>query len=833
MPAQTADVETKTWVRSGVLRATYRLQLTPNFTMHDAAEVVPYLAALGVSHVFCSPVLQAAAGSTHGYDVVDHSAVNPELGGDEGLAALRSAVEQHGLALMIDIVPNHMAVGPRANRQWWDVLRLGRTSRFADWFDIDWDASDGKVLVPVLGGTVQEELSAGSLRIADGADGPELAYYDHRLPLAPESLDSLDSPGSGVDLAATAALLDEQHYRLADWHASAQELNYRRFFDIDTLAGLRVEDDAVFDATHARILQMVADGTVEALRLDHPDGLRDPAGYFRRLRTATGGCWTVVEKILEPGEDLPATWACDGTTGYDHMAMAGGLFVDPHAKEVLESGFAAFTGERRSYDEIARASKRDVLAEVLAADVRRVTANAVAVLDADANGPVDPDDVRRAVVALATHFDVYRTYVDRGPASAADAAVVHRAAAAARIEPGVSAATVDGLTAALLAEPIRSDDADGRAAEFRARFQQFTGPVMAKSVEDTTFYRYVPLVSLNEVGSHPGHFGVGVDDYHRHARHIAEHWPRSMNASTTHDTKRSEDVRSRISLLSEMPERWVSVVDEWRGINAGAWHGVEPDPTMELLLYQTMVGAHPLPADRAVAYMEKASREAKLRTSWLGPDPAFDAALARFTAEVAEHGPFLEALGQFCEPLLVPGRMASLAMVVLKLTAPGVADIYQGCETWTDSLVDPDNRRRVDYAARRQLLETVTSDPTPPTVELGADPAGAAKLWLTHALLDLRARRPASFEGAEADYRPLTVSGAAARSVVAAGRGDDVVSVVGVRPLRLARDGWGDTAVELPPGRWVDIVERRPAQGVARLADHAARYGATVFERSA
>lgn len=819
------------WVSTSVPRATYRLQLSPSFTLNDAAAIVSYLAELGVSHVFCSPLLQATAGSTHGYDVVDHSVVNAELGGDAGLAALRGAADEHGLAVMVDIVPNHMAVGARANRQWWDVLRRGMASPFANWFDIDWEAGGGKVLVPILGGSPADELAAGGLRVADGPDGAELAYYDHRLPLTDGSLTAFG--GSGREATVTQALIDAQHYRLADWHAAAQQLNYRRFFDVNTLAGLRVEDESVFDATHARIVQWVADGVVDALRVDHPDGLRDPAGYLRRLRDVTGGCWTVVEKILEPGEQMPIAWACDGTTGYDHMAMAGGLFVEPAARGILESGFAAFTGERRSYPAIVEASKGDVLDEVLGSDLRRITTHAVAVCAGDPRAAAtDRDDVRRAVAALAVHFDVYRTYVVDPPASSFDASVIERAAAASRADPGVSVGVVDVLEAALLGTSGAHVD-PAAAGEWRARFQQFTGPVMAKSVEDTAFYRYAPLVSVNEVGSHPGHFGVRVEDYHRHARGVAERWPRSLNASTTHDTKRSEDVRARISLLSEMPDVWNRTVVAWQQMNVAAWHATTPDPTMELLLYQVMVGAHPLPRERAVSYMAKASREAKQRTSWLGPDPAYDDALARFTAEVVEHPSFLDALAAFCAPLLVPGRMASLAMLVLKLTAPGVADIYQGCETWTDSLVDPDNRRPVDYATRRALLDQVGGSDRPPTTGLADDDAGANKMWLTHALLALRTRCEASFEGETAGYEPLSARGMSADAVVAARRGADVVSVVGVRPLRTAAEGWGDTVIELPPGRWADIVEGRDAAGAVRLGDHAGRYGATVFERQA
>ncbi len=820
--------------------ATYRLQLSAAFTLDDAADLVPYLADLGVSHVFCSPILRATDGSTHGYDVVDHAVIGDEVGGDAGLESLSAAARRHGLGVMVDIVPNHMAVGMRANRQWWDVLRNGRGSPFAGWFDIDWDAGDGKVLAPILGGLLADEVAAGNVRVVAGPDGPELAYYDHRLPIDPQSwsADAGDVESGRIDLggegaAATAALLDAQHYRLADWHAAAEELNYRRFFDVDTLAGLRVEDPTVLAATHARILEWVADGNVDALRIDHPDGLRDPAGYLRRLHPATNGCWTVVEKILEPGEMLVPTWACDGTTGYDHMAMAGGLFVDPASKAPLEAGFGAFTGERRSYDEIVLAAKADVLADVLGADLRRVTACAVRVCSGDPRTSelLSGELVSGAVAALARNFDVYRAYVVAGPASPEDAAVIARAVSAARAEPGVATAIVDVLADALVADlPLSAEAAD----EFRARFQQFTGPLMAKSVEDTAFYRYVPLVSLNEVGSDPRHFGSTADAYHAHARHIAEHWPLSLNATSTHDTKRSEDVRARISLLSEMPDRWFTAVNGWRQLNAGAWHGATADPTMELLLYQVLVGAHPLPVDRAVAYMAKASREAKARTSWLAPNSGYDATLERFTAEVVDHPPFQESLVEFCEPLLVPGRIASLAMVVLKLMAPGVADIYQGCETWTDALVDPDNRRPVDYDGRRALLATVMAGhagPAGPGVELADDRAGATKLWLTRTLLGLRARRPAAFAGPAATYRSLTASGAGAATVVAAQRGTDVISVVGTRPLAFVAAGWGDTTIELPTGRWTNLVDGTSAEGRARLADHAARYGATVFER--
>jgi (1->4)-alpha-D-glucan 1-alpha-D-glucosylmutase len=823
-----------------VPRSTYRLQLTPTFTLADAAEVVPYLAHLGVTHVYCSPFLQAAPGSTHGYDVVDHGQVNAELGGSEGFTALCRVATAHGMQLLIDIVPNHMAVGGRENAAWWDVLRLGSDSPYASWFDIDWEAGGGRVLTPILGGRYGSELVSGNLRVEARGATAEVVYFQHRLPVSPQS-EALLGDRSEATLAALnhepAALhrfLHAQHYRLAYWRNATEELNYRRFFDVNTLAGIRVEEPEAFEESHRLPLQWVREGLVHGLRVDHPDGLRDPQAYLQRLRNESGGVWVLVEKITEPGEELPVSWACDGTTGYDFMRLATGVMVDSDSAAEMIGAYEAFTATAGPYAEIAAASKHFVLTNVLAADVSRVARLADRICRGDAHtADYAEREVRAAVEALVVAFPVYRTYATAAGATPGDAAIVAAAGREAARRDGIDPALI-GVLVDALTSPAAHDPAQ---LEFRARFQQLTGPAMAKSIEDTAFYRYLPLVALNEVGSDPAQFGVSVDEFHTRMAAMAASWPDTMLGSSTHDTKRSEDVRARIALLAEMPGTWTAAAGSWQHGNEAKWGSTDPDRGMEYLLYQTLVGSHPLPADRAVAYMAKASREAKQRTSWLSPDVEYDVGLEAFVRSVLADHEFTANVAEFCAQLAVPGRISSLAQLVLKLTAPGVPDIYQGSELWTDSLVDPDNRRAVDYAERAVLLHSLDPDSPGGLPALAADQVGVSKLWLTARLLALRKARPLAFDGPAATYAEVQLAGRDRHIGLAYRRGDDVVAVVPVRPVHVYGMGWGDTSIVLPPGRWRNIFESGdgPAEvgldSEIGLAGTTTRFGSAVFVR--
>ena len=771
--------------------STYRLQLTPDFGFDAAAEVVPYLAGLGVSHVYCSPWLQSTSGSRHGYDVTDHRHINPELGGAGGLFRLRAACDAAGLAIVLDIVPNHASVAApeSANPAWWEVLRDGRKSRFAGWFDIDWASRDnpGKILVPVLGSSVADCIDAGELVV----EGDRLRYYDHVLPLA-----------AGTEELPLLELLEAQHWRLCHWRVGGEELNYRRFFDVTTLAGLRVEDPEVFAATHREILTSVADGTVTGLRVDHPDGLSDPQGYLARLSEASRGCWIVVEKILEADEQLPAEWACHGTTGYDALNRITGVFVDPRGEEPLTRLYDEITGADSRWPTVAKAGKREVLSSVLAAELNRLSELAARAAWAH---PRYRDHTRRglreALTELLTQFDVYRAYVRAGERPTAQAReIIDRAA-----------------QHAISARPDLADDIAAVADlvvtgpdELVVRFAQTCGPVMAKGVEDTAFYRYGRLLALNEVGGDPSRFGLPVADFHSWAADLQARWPHTMTTLSTHDTKRSEDIRARLVLLAEDTRRWERIVTRLLTL-ANKYAGpAGPEPATQYFVLQTLVGAYPIDAERLGAYLAKAVREAKLHTSWTAPDEGYEAAVQSYVAGVLADRAIMAAVEEYVTELLEPGRVVALAMKLLQLTMPGIPDSYQGSELWDLSLVDPDNRRPADFGERARLVAALDRvEATTPRV----DDSGAAKLHLVRSALQLRRRRPELF-GAAAGYEPLEIGGSAAEHVVAFARGPAgagrAVTVVPRLVLGLRQaGGWKDTAVELPPGEWIDVITGR------------------------
>jgi (1->4)-alpha-D-glucan 1-alpha-D-glucosylmutase len=791
--------------------STYRVQLRPpdgdhpGFGFDDAAAVVPYLAELGVTHLYCSPYLQAAPGSAHGYDVVDHSRLNRELGGQEAFDRMVAACRQSGLGILLDVVPNHMAVSePESqNAQWWSLLREGRRSPYADWFDVDWDSADnpGKVLVPVLGGPLGEV--AGELELLED----RIRYYDHEVPIA---------PGTRVD-GDVLATLDRQHYRLASWRVAGEELDYRRFFDVTTLAGVRVEVPHVFDQTHALVLQQVRDGLLDGLRIDHPDGLADPGGYLDRLAEATGGAWVVVEKILEPGEDLPADWATAGTTGYDALNRVLGLFVDPAGELPLTALWTSVTGDDTDYEGVVDTTKHLVLREVLAAEVNRLTELGLRVCRTD---PALRDTTRRAfreaLVEVLAGFGVYRAYLS--PAGPADEQARHHvdaAVAKARAVLPRRRTEIDLVRRLVLAEGPPGTDAE----EFVTRFQQTCGPVMAKGVEDTAFYRYLRLSGLNEVGGDPGRFGLPVQEFHEACEVQQRDWPLSMTTLSTHDTKRSEDVRARLVLLSQCPAEWGDAVTRWHAAAARHRTPAGPDAATEQLVWQTLVGAWPLSADRAVAYVEKATREAKAQTSWVDPVQAYDDAVQGFVRAVLADDALVTEVEAFVARLTPAWQVTALAQKAVQLTMPGVADTYQGSELWDLSLVDPDNRRPVDFDQRRALLASLDGTPK-------LDEIGIAKLHLVSRVLRLRRELPEAFL-ADSSYAPLDAGGRAIGFV----RGDRVATVAPLRALQVERRGWGDDAVELPGGTWQDVLTGVERAGRVPLAALLADFPVAVLRR--
>ncbi len=925
--------------------STYRLQVTEDFGFEPAASIVPYLHQLGVTDVYLSPILAAAPGSTHGYDVVDHGHINPELGGEAGYGKLCEALARHGMGQVLDFVPNHMSVGPQ-NAWWMEVLENGPSSRYAYFFDVDWrpvkSELENKVLLPVLGDQYGVGLEKGELKLVREGGSFLVTYYGHRFPVAPRSVPqvlrhrleelrqrlgseepsvwelesicaSLEklAPRSETDPAKVEErarekevakrrlhmlcdaslgvrehidqnvalfngragdarsfdlldrLLDSQAYRLAHWRVAGEEINYRRFFDVNGLAAIRMEDERVFEETHRLVLRLVREGKVIGLRIDHPDGLYDPTTYFRRLQASAlveqaevlagerarsdgvdGGqahalphatrallrarleadlaagkipprpLYVIAEKILSANERMPEAWAIDGTTGYEFLAAASGLFVDGSAEESFTEGYARFTGLRRHFRDIAYEAKRVITSSSMAGEINMLARRLNRISETNRRTrDFTLNELRRALVQFVANFPIYRTYVTpQGEVDERDRRYVEAAVLRARRRSPVTEPSIyDFLRdVILLRYPDGLSDAEkAEWLEFTLKLQQVTGPVTAKALEDTAFYVYVRLVCLNEVGGEPREFGTSVKAFHELNATRCARWPGSLAATSTHDTKRSEDVRVRIAALSEVPREWRALLARWGRTNRRFRVEVEgevaPDRNDEILLYQTLVGTFPelapkpgtdawkAYADRITAYMQKAIREAKAHTSWTNIDAGYERAMASFTEAVLASPEFMEGFVPFARRVAAAGRISSLAQVALKLASPGPCDVYQGCELWDLSLVDPDNRRPVDFALRAKLLDELcrrTAEGPSERAALAREvsraealPDGRAKLLLLCAGLRLRRELPALF--LQGEYLPLVGEGPHADRVVALARRHEKRVLVCVVP-RLA-----------------------------------------------
>jgi (1->4)-alpha-D-glucan 1-alpha-D-glucosylmutase len=866
--------------------STYRLQLHANFTFDDAADTAAYLKRLGISHVYCSPYLQAAPGSMHGYDVVDHQRVNEELGGEEGHQRFCARLKELGLGQVLDIVPNHMAIGPR-NQSWWDVLENGPSSRFATWFDIDWHSSEvklqNKVLIPVLGDQYGRVLAAGQIQIDRDDATLRIRYIDNIYPLAPRSLpvildraaryaysptlsflsDSLSrlpvpnatdveginarhrdkvviygllqrfseehpDASQAIDKAvrelnadhdALDELLNLQHYRLAYWRTADQELGYRRFFDVNTLVGVRVERPHVFDATHRRILEWLRDGILDGVRVDHPDGLRDPLQYFMRLRQRSPEAWIIGEKILEPGEYLRENWPVEGTTGYDFLNVCNGWLMHPDGLKELTQIYKDFTQESTDFPAIAHDKKLSAEQEALGSDVNRLASLFVEICENNRDRrDFTRAEIRRAIREVASCFWIYRTYVvpDRDEIADEDHREVANAVERAKSHrPDLDAGLLDFIGDVLLLRargPLET--------EFVHRFQQFTSPVMAKGVEDTAFYCYNRMIGLNEVGGAPDRDGVTSAEFHDYCRRMQASHPRTMTTLSTHDTKRSDDVRARLAVITEIPGQWKSFLRRWSRMNGSFKTQNQPDRNTEYFLYQTMIGAWPIEHDRLTIYMEKAVREAKQQTSWTQQNKEFEDALKIFIERLYGSAEFIGEIDNFVTRIMAAGRMNSLVQTLLKCTAPGVPDTYQGSELWDLHLVDPDNRGPVDYATREALLSELQIG-IPIDEILKRVDSGMPKLWLLYRALNLRRDRPDLF-GYEADFAPLAIEGRKADHAMGYLRAGGLATIVSRWHAKLAGN-WSNTTVDLPSQRWKNLLTdevlnggRVPLQNVLR-----------------
>ena len=877
--------------------STYRLQLHGGFTFDDAAKVADYLKLLGISHVYCSPYLQAAPGSLHGYDVVDHQRVNEELGGEDGHARFCRRLSELGLGQVLDIVPNHMALG-RENRYWWDVLENGPSSRYATWFDIDWNSSEvklqNKVLIPVLGDQYGRILSAGQIKVERHGVSFQVRYADNLFPVAPRSLSivltkaaefanndtlnfiaesflRLPSPEStdrevgmarhrdktviygllerlceeepqvaaAIDRAVNEMnsdpdtldeLLNQQQYRLAYWRTAGEELGYRRFFDVNTLIGLRIERPHVFEATHSRILEWLQNGVLDGVRVDHPDGLRDPQQYFERLRNRAPDTWILAEKILETGESLRWNWPIEGTSGYDFLNVCNNLLVHGEGLKELTAIYGDFTAEPIDFEEVAHLNKLSVQQGALGSDVNRLTSLFVEICEGNRDRrDYTRAEIRRALRELASWFSIYRTYVvpERDQIVDEDRVRIDNAVTCAKAR----RQDLDTGLLDFMGDVLALRSRGGLETEFLLRFQQFTSPVMAKGVEDTAFYCFNRMIGMNEVGGAPDRNGITLAEFHAYCANMHSTHPLTMTTLSTHDTKRADDVRARLAAITEIPGKWKAVLSRWSRANAPFRTGKLLDRNTEYFLYQTLIGAWPIGKDRLIAYMEKATREAGQRTSWTQQNSEFEQALRTFIERILESQPFVTDLENFVARILEAGRINSLAQTLLKCTAPGVPDTYQGGELWDLSLVDPDNRRAVDFDQRREMLVHLQDNIDVEEIVRGMD-SGLPKLWVIHKALCLRRGHPEWF-GAKAAYKPIVAEGSKSDHLVGFLRGDSVAVLAPRWPLKLA-GYWAGATVTLPPGQWRNLFTRDLTMGgQVRVQTLLKRFPVALFTREA
>lgn len=867
------------------LTATYRLQMRDGMTLGRAADIVPYLKRLGVSHLYLSPVFTAVDGSTHGYDVTDFNEIDPAIGGRPGLDRLSAALKAEGLGLILDIVPNHMAASLE-NAWWLDVIEWGGDSPYGRHFDIDWSE---QLTLPILGNDFSGIVADGDLRIVADREGGRLvlAYFDNHLPLAPSTwrlladasddrllgeiaalgqaarpdavdafhaavADRLVSADAGAlddalaRLSADAGLLEALHaaqpWRLIFWQDARRHLSYRRFFEVTGLVGVRVEDPAVFDNAHRLILDLVEAGTVDGLRVDHVDGLADPSAYLVQLREAVGpGVPIHVEKILEGHEALPDVWPIEGTTGYEFITAIGGLMTDETRLSALQAAYEDCLGEAVDLGAARQDAKRRMLEHNFAGELSRLVEGLQHIARAAPRGaPIPGEVLQEALTAVVVAFPVYRTYGDRDGMAERDRALVEAVLAQAiGSAPALDPAAFSLVRAALTGVVDPSQAA--AAQDFRIRFQQLTGPVMAKAIEDTLFYRFNRLIAVNEVGGDPDDAALAPDAFHAAmARRVAEQ-PRGLLATATHDTKRGEDARARLYAISEAPEAWGAAVAWWREINIGhvAMHTGHPapGPDIQWLLYQALAGVWPADLgpddadglaalrDRFLGYVEKALREAKRRTSWIDIDADYESDVRAYAEALFDpaNGDFLDDFLRMLVPFIRAGSLTSWSQTVIKMAAPGVPDIYQGSEDVDLSLVDPDNRRPIDFDHLAAQLDAAF----PAWPGVGFPPLGLVKQRIVQAGLGLRARMPDVLTTGA--YAPLEATGPAARHVVAFVRGEGaVVAVVPRLSYGLVENGdprsekvWGDTTVSLPTGRaYRDVVTGAEiAGGTIRIAD--------------
>lgn len=908
--------------------ATYRIQFNPSFTFGDALDIVPYLADLGISDIYASPIFKPKKGSAHGYDVVDPKQLNPDLGGEKGFEGLAKAVKDCGMGWLQDIVPNHMAYD-RENQMLMDVFENGPHSRHFRFFDIEWDhpyeGMKERILAPFLGRFGGECLEDGEIQITYNEPGLTLAYYDLRFPLKIESyltvfthrleilkrqlgsehpdfvkllgvlyvlktLPTGEQPDERYDqirfikrvlwelytknheiggfidenisifngekgnpdsFNLLDALLAEQFFRLSFWKVATEEINYRRFFNINELICLRAEDEDVFNQTHSLIFKLVGEQKLTGLRIDHIDGLYDPAHYLKRVREKAGNLYVVVEKILDPGEELPSLWPIQGTTGYEFLNYVTGIFCKTSNKKALDRIYTRFTGLQSSYEDLVAEKKRLIIGRHMAGDVDNLALLLKTISGRYRHGAdITLYGLKRALVEIMALFPIYRTYISNEVFSDADREYMKDAIGKALESTPALANELGFLQGFLLLkfEDYLTEEERAQWTHFVMRFQQFTGPLMAKGFEDTVLYAYNRLLSLNEVGGDPQRFGFTLKEFHAFNERRAKLWPHALNATSTHDTKRGEDVRARINVLSEIPQEWTRMVNAWHKLNWSKKKKVRgftvPDKNDEYFLYQTLIGALPFdekeyPAftERLKQYAVKAVREAKIHTAWLKPDNDYEDAFLSFIEHIlrpSEETQFLAAFVPFQRKVAFYGMLNSLSQTIIKLTAPGVPDLYQGTELWDLNLVDPDNRRPVDFGMRTSFLREIQAKEGTGALELitelrATEHDGRIKLFLIYMVLKARKEHADLFE--KGAYAPLKVSGGLRDHLIAFSRNHGTLWALTIAPrflTALVKEGeyplghhvWADTSIHLPegaPSLWKDAITQQGLKGQGAL----------------
>ena len=861
---------------SGKWVATYRLQLHAEFPLEKAQQVLPYLADLGISHVYLSPCLQAVPGSRHGYDVTDPTRISEDLGGESAWARFVECARSHELGILLDIVPNHMSASE--HNPWWDdVLAHGPFSEYAEFFDLrNRPRQPFRVHLCSLARPYGAAIEAGEFKIDIEQGRPRVRHFDATWPLGPASWGALlmsgeqrsaderqamsERPATSErlvtnerpsahcfrelerlqntkhldenDRAQYARLvahaedmlsdahrhgqlqravdrvqgdknfmddvLQRQFYVLHDWRLAGELTNYRRFFDVGSLCGIRTELPQVMAATHARVEAMISRGEIDGVRVDHPDGLREPLEYFKRLRALLPQGRIYVEKILENDEKLKEDWPIEGTVGYDFLAKVNRLWMDDQRVDALTATYSDFTGHSVNFAALVREKKRAIVESTFSAAHEGLSAAALKIARSDRRTrDLSPRHLRESLARLITAMPIYRTYRTANTLHDDDQRILAEAIQSARI----GSSDIDSAAFDFLAALFTKSRLNGAEADFIAKWQQLTPAVMAKGVEDTTFYCFDRLVSCNEVGAQASLVGISADKFHEYCHYLSDRWPNTLLATSTHDNKRSEDVRTRISILSEIPERWAEALHQWSQITAAAWQNRAPDRHAEYLLYQTLIGAWPIDRERCWQYMQKACREAKIHTSWQEPNSGYEESLHNFCDGVFQMPEFVASLERFVDPLILPGRINSLAQTLIKMVAPGVPDFYQGSELWDLSLVDPDNRRPVDFAMRAELLRRALALPA---ADLGAEwDSGLPKLWMAARILAIRRERSADFSD-QSKYQPLVAQGTHLARLLAFRRGENIIAVVPRFTMTLGGE-WGDTRLPLPGGEWRNL----------------------------